>query len=235
METSVFYCVAGRAWEAYESLVAERCAGKRLLEFGCGTGAGPLLWLKRNAIVTCIDIAPACIRETERRVAEAGSSASFRVGNAEETGFPDAEFDLVVGSGILHHLRLDRAYPEIARILADGGAACFFEPLGHNPFINAYRRFTPRLRSADEHPLTMRDLRRARRYFRTVEVRHFTLCTLPAILLRDSRFFPPLLSLLERLDALALRVPFLKRYSWIAVLRLEHPIRNGEEARSASS
>lgn len=234
METAKFYSIAGSAWRAYEDFIADRCAGKRLLELGCGTGAGPLLWLKRGAIVTCIDIAPECVRAAERSMAEEGYHAAFHVMNAEETGFGEGEFDLVVGAGILHHLRLERAYPEIARILTDEGAACFFEPLGHNPFINAYRRRTPLLRTADEHPLTMADLRLARRFFGSVEVHHFGLCALLCVPFRKRKFFPRLLALLEGVDACILRIPFLKKYSWIALLRFARPVRDVSSLRSST-
>ena len=43
--------------------------------------------------------------------------------------------------------------------------AVFYEPLGTNPMIRLYRRLTPRLRSADEHPLVDADVALARRSF----------------------------------------------------------------------
>src|SRR3546814_19128134 len=85
---------------------------------------------------------------------ETGLHATFSVDNAEQTSFPDASFDRIGGSGILHHLDLDRAYAEIARLLKPGGRAVFLEPLGHNPLLTAYRDRTPRMRTEDKnHPL----------------------------------------------------------------------------------
>src|SRR3546814_1101008 len=79
--------------------------------------------------------------------------------NAEAMTFPDDSFDLVFGSGIIHHLDIDRAFGEIARVLRPGGRAVFIEPLGLNPAIELYRRFTPSARTPDEHPLLRRDFR----------------------------------------------------------------------------
>jgi hypothetical protein len=54
-----------------------------------------------------------------------------------------------------------------------GGEAFFLKPLGHNPFINLYRRFTPRFRTLDEHPLVISDFELARRYFGSVDAEFF--------------------------------------------------------------
>src|SRR3546814_4334755 len=47
-----------------------------------------------------------------------------------------------------------------SRVLRPGGRAVFIEPLGLNPAIELYRRFTPSARTPDEHPLLRRDFRR---------------------------------------------------------------------------
>ena len=78
---------------------------------------------------------------------------TFRVMDAEQLEFADDSFNLVCGSGVLHHLDLNRAYAEVARVLEPTGIGVFEEPLGHNPAINAYRRRTPEMRTVDEHPL----------------------------------------------------------------------------------
>ena len=41
-------------------------------------------------------------------------------GNAEETPYPDASFDAVYGSSILHHLDPERALREVSRLLRAG-------------------------------------------------------------------------------------------------------------------
>ena len=40
----------------------------------------------------------------------------------------------------------------------------FIEPLGTNPLINLYRKFTPTSRSDDEHPLTFEDIKYFKSY-----------------------------------------------------------------------
>ena len=63
-------------------------------------------------------------------------------------------FDIVYGTGILHHLEINKCLNEIHRILKPDGNLLFVEPLGTNPLINLYRKFTPNSRSKDEHPFT---------------------------------------------------------------------------------
>ena len=46
----------------------------------------------------------------------------------EQLGFKKEVFDVVTGSGILHHLNIELALPEIHRILKPHGYFIFFEP-----------------------------------------------------------------------------------------------------------
>ncbi len=85
--------------------------------------------------------------------------------DAENLKFNDHTFDLVYGSGILHHLSIEKAIVEIKRVLKKDGRAIFYEPLGHNIFINIFRLLTPSLRSEDEHPLLIKDLELIKRTF----------------------------------------------------------------------
>jgi SAM-dependent methyltransferase len=142
--------------------------------------------------------------------------------DAENLQFPDASFDLVCGSGILHHLKLDQAYAEISRVLTPSGAAIFLEPLGHNPFINLYRRMTPELRSVDEHPLLLSDLELARNYFESIDTRFFHLATLAGVGARSSKHFGSVVGALDELDAtLFAMIPWLRKFAWISVITLQ--------------
>jgi SAM-dependent methyltransferase len=146
--------------------------------------------------------------------------------NAESLDFEADSFDLICGTAILHHLDLNRALAELARTLRPGGMALFMEPLGHNPVINLYRHLTPHMRTIDEHPLLMRDLQLARRYFHGVRPHFFSLQSLMAVPFRRRRFFRRLLTALETADAALFRLlPFARRYAWQVVLILERPIK----------
>jgi SAM-dependent methyltransferase len=146
--------------------------------------------------------------------------------NAEATTFADGRFDAVVGSGILHHLDLDAAAAELARILDPRGTAVFLEPLGHNPLVNLYRRLTPDLRTEDEHPLRVEDLRRLHWDFAEVDVTFHVLTALAAVpVTRFGRLGSLVARGLDRLDRVLFRlVPPLRRFAWIVVIRLRRPV-----------
>ena len=224
--TGVFYRICRDSDAAYHRRIREDTDGKRVLEYGCGRGSQGFALAANGARVTGIDISPAAIeiaREiaTERRL----TGTEFVVMNAEEMTFPDASFDRVIGSGILHHLDLNRAFGEIARVLTPGGRAIFVEPLGHNPLINLYRRATPSARTEDEHPLLMRDFALARNYFGRVDVTYYHLATLAAVPFSKTPLFGPILSAFSALDRALLsdRLP-LQRYAWQTLIEFSAPL-----------
>ncbi len=89
---------------------------------------------------------------------------------ARRRRFTDTHFDLIVESCVLHHLDLERAYRELARILKSTGEIICLEALRHNVFIHLYRKLTPRLRTAWEtDPILGRtEIRMAEKYFNLV-------------------------------------------------------------------
>ncbi|MGP6156913.1 MAG: class I SAM-dependent methyltransferase [Vulcanimicrobiaceae bacterium] len=220
---SDFYSVAGASREAYLRSINEFAKpGLRILEYGCGRGSMAFDLAAAGASVSGIDISPVAIEIAQ---GEAGSRdcppIDFQVMDAEHLAFPDASFDLVCGAGILHHLDLERAYAEVRRVLRPGGIAVFGEPLGHNALINVYRRRTPEQRTADEHPLLMRDFALARRYFGRVDVSYFHLATLAAIPFRNKRGAKTAVTVLDALDRAVFRlIPAARRFAWIVVVVL---------------
>ena len=66
-----------------------------------------------------IDISPVSIENAKKQAENQGVSdkVTFHVMDAEATTFPDDHFDYAVINGILHHLDLEKAYSELARIL----------------------------------------------------------------------------------------------------------------------
>ena len=219
-----FYSITRRVNAHYRDLVARYSRGKRLLEYGCGTGSDSAEWASLGADVTGIDISAAGVERARERAVDGGYEADYHVMDAEQTEFSDDSFDVVVGRGILHHLDIDRSCAEIARIMTRSGHAVFVEPLGHNPLINLYRRRTRSMRTEREHPLRLADLDAAGRHFSRVEIAYFNLLTFPAVPLRNTFLFGPVLSILEAIDRLVLLLlPFLRRYAWMGVIHMSRP------------
>jgi SAM-dependent methyltransferase len=226
-----FYAVARRSQGFYEAQLRRRCAGAAVLEYGCGQGSSAYELAAAGArSVLGIDISPVAIEQARERAELAGCPAStrFEVMDAERLVPRDDTFDLCCGSAILHHLDLDRAFAELARTLRPAGSALFYEPLGHNPAINLYRRATPELRTTDEHPLRTQDLVRAARWFGRVEARYFHMTALAAAAAYGRAPFEPLLRGLEHVDRAVFRLlPAARRWAWVVVLSLSEPVKHG--------
>lgn len=81
-----------------------RCHPRRILDLGCGTGSTTLL-LKRSfpaAEVIGLDLSPYMLVVAAEKAQNARLSVQFQQGNAEQTGFPAASFDLVTASLLFH-------------------------------------------------------------------------------------------------------------------------------------
>jgi SAM-dependent methyltransferase len=221
-----FYAVTGGMLAWYEGALSALAPGARVLEYGCGPGSQAFHLARHGAHVVGIDISPVAIEKAAERgrAEDLEERLEFRVLDAENLDLPDGSFDVVCGSGILHHLELSRAYGEIARVLKPDGTAVFTEPLGHNRAINAYRNRTPGLRTVDEHPLLMADLLLAESFFAEVGTRFFTLAALLAIPLRDMPGFERVVDALDALDRGIFRtVPALRRQAWMVGMTLSRP------------
>lgn len=219
------YSITHQRVKDYEALVYEGVKGRRVLEYGCGTGGHSIQIAQRGGIVTAIDISDVGVAMAADKARELGlTTASYRVMDAENLEFPDGAFDIVIGEGILHHLNLERAYGEISRVLAPNGRAIFMEPLGHNLAMNLFRSRTPHLRTPDERPLRKPDLDLSKRYFGRCSFRYYHLFSFGALPLLKTKLFWPTLGLLERVDRFAFRaVPALGLQSWYSIMILESP------------
>lgn len=222
--TSRFYPEGSPSKVAYRRALDQAGRGARALEYGCGQGSEAFALAARGVEVTGIDISEVAVDLAASVAERDGLDIDFRVMNAEKLEFDEQSFDLVCGSGILHHLDLDLAWGELARMLRPGGRAVFLEPLGHNPVINLYRRLTPSLRTVDEHPLTMADLAAAERRFGTVTISFHQLLWLATVPVQGLRGGQRLSALADRADRwLFDRVPWTRRLAWTSVLVLADP------------
>ena len=93
----------------------------RALDLAAGTGKLTATLVRLAAGVTAVEPDPAMLAELRR---ELGSAPALRTlaGTAEEIPLPDASVDAVLVGQAMHWFDLDRAIPEIARVLTPGGA-----------------------------------------------------------------------------------------------------------------
>ena len=98
----------------------------RVLDVGCGTGSLSVLIKRLYPTVTVIgvDPDPTALARAGRKAKRAGTPIRFDRGFADALGYPDAAFDRVFSSMVLHHLEdsgKERALREIRRVLRPGG------------------------------------------------------------------------------------------------------------------
>jgi SAM-dependent methyltransferase len=221
-----FYC-SGVNEEHFRILLeaAGDLHGKRVLDFGCGRGHTSRLYAELGAAhVEGFDISSENIGVAKKNAVRDGLSdrVRFRRLAAEEIDYPDRSFDIVLGKAILHHTDLEKTSRQLYRILRPGGAAYFLEPLGHNWFLNLFRRMTPWRRTPTERPLRIEDLQYFRRFFPTASYRGFYLLPLLSNALLavtgSRKLFTKTMDALLRWEKPLLEwFPFLQKYCWSAL------------------
>jgi SAM-dependent methyltransferase len=198
--------------------------GKSFLDYACGNGGKAIEAARAGAkLAVGIDISPVSVKNAARNAQGAGvaNRTRFLQRDCEATGFPDNSFDSCLCSGMLHHLDLAIAFPELHRITAAGGRILCHEALGYNPVIQWYRNRTPHLRTAWEkdHILTLRDVTFAKRWFHVENVR-FHLMAAPAAILAPAVVRGAAMRLGRALDTVLTRIPMLQRLSWMFTFEL---------------
>lgn len=211
-----YYWAVARGAEFYAGKVKELAKGADILEYGCGAEPHGVGLLDIAKSVHGIDISEEGIKTATRDYG--APNLELSVMDAMNMDFPDASFDLVFGSGIVHHLDTAASAREISRVLRPGGRAVFWEPLGLNPLINGYRFLTPSARTPDEHPFLPRDIRIFRDNFSSVDVEFFGLTTLGAVPFRNTRAGGAMRKALEQIDGALLSVPGVRYLAWYCAI-----------------
>jgi ubiquinone/menaquinone biosynthesis C-methylase UbiE len=119
----------GRERQFRESLLefAHLEPGESVLDIGCGTGTLAIAAKRRvgkDAVVHGIDASPEMIARARRKATKAGLDIGFDIAFAQSLPFPDAHFDVVLSTVMLHHLPRagrEEAVRDARRVLKDGG------------------------------------------------------------------------------------------------------------------
>lgn len=101
--------------------------GESVLDVGCGTGTLAILAKRQVGAageVCGIDASPQMIARAQKKARKTGAAVSFKNAFAQSLPYPDARFDLVTTTVMLHHLpkkaRAELA-AEVRRVLKPGG------------------------------------------------------------------------------------------------------------------
>jgi ubiquinone/menaquinone biosynthesis C-methylase UbiE len=105
---------------------AEIQPGQHVLDLGCGTGTLAIMTKQAqpDAEVTGLDADPAMLKVARLKAARQASEVKFDQGMTYTLPYPDATFDRVLTSIMIHHLKTpdkERTAGEVYRILKPGG------------------------------------------------------------------------------------------------------------------
>jgi len=126
---------SARLVDAFVRLSGLRPAA-RVADLGCGSGAFTALLARAGYDCVGVDISPKLIALGRRKFPD----IEFAEGDIEHLPFPDASFDGVLLSGVVHHFPdPSRCAAEVARILRPRGRFMAFDPNRMNPFVWLYR------------------------------------------------------------------------------------------------
>jgi ubiquinone/menaquinone biosynthesis C-methylase UbiE len=200
--------------------ISRHAKGRVFLDYACGNGDGAIKAAKAGAALAIgIDISSVSVENARADAAAAGVAGNsvFVQADAEQTRLPDSSVDAILCRGMLHHLDLSFAFPELRRILAPGGTILAVESLDYNPLIKLYRQLTPDMRTEWEkaHILSHKDLRFASRFFDIGEVRYWHIVGILGPHMKG------LMPVLNAIDAVLTNIPLMRLMAWIFTFELK--------------
>jgi ubiquinone/menaquinone biosynthesis C-methylase UbiE len=215
-----FYKTVIKSQEYTQAWIRERSKDRIFLDYACGNGFNAIYAADCNAKLSMgLDISNVSIINARKQAETLGlENVVFFQADAENTHLPDHSVDTIICSGMLHHLDLNYALPELARILAPGGRILAIEALNYNPFIKLYRSRTASMRTDWEkaHILSLSDVRKAKKYFDIGEIKYWHITSYLAA------YLPSWLSLFNKIDSLLTKIPLIQRMAWIFTFELKY-------------
>lgn len=216
-----YYSATKRSNQYVKDWIATESKDNVFLDYACGNGGNAIFAAQRGAELSLgFDISSISVKNARDAAVAAGlneKNIRFFQADAENTKLPDNSIDAVVCSGMLHHLDLSYAFPELRRILKPGGKVLAVEALDYNPVIKLYRFLTPDMRTEWEkaHILDLSDIKFASRFFDVKEIRYWH------VVGYISGKLPWLFPLLDRVDTILEKIPYVQRMAWMFTFVLE--------------
>lgn len=222
-----YYSTTALSTTYVNNWLADNVKDKVFLDYACGNGFRAIQAAQLGATLAIgMDISDVSVGNARRGAEEAkvADRCQFLQADCENTGLPENSVDVILCSGMLHHLDLSYAFPELRRILKPGGKILCVEALNYNPVITLYRWATPSMRTDWEknHILSLKDLRFAKRFFNVREVRYWHIFSIMgAFLPADSGIRKLFGALADGLDRIVTRLPLAQLMAWQFTFVLE--------------
>ena len=216
---NIFYKALYNMFVDFNAYISKMAQNKTVLDYGCGVGSITEKIAKLSpSKLFGIDISEVSIDKAIENARTLNLQIDYTVDNCENTKFKAKTFDLVFGSGILHHLNLEKSIIEINRVLKENGEMVFLEPLGTNPLINIYRKLTPDSRSVDEHPLLKKDFDFIDSLFSRVTVKYYGFFTLIFFLFYKNPSNSLTFKIISKLDNYFFKIKYFKNLAWSVMI-----------------
>lgn len=217
-----YYQATGLSSAYVNNWIRQNARNRVFLDYACGNGGNAIKAAKYGATLSIgLDISRVSVENAKREAEKAGvdKNTCFIQADAENTMLPDDSIDTIICSGMLHHLDLSYAFPELRRILRPRGRLLAVEALNYNPAIKLYRYFTPQMRTDWEkaHILSLKDIRFAKRFFKVGEIRYWHVVSILAPYIMFA------LPVLNWIDKFLTRIPLVKLMAWIFTFELIKP------------
>lgn len=217
---------------SYE-LLGDCCKDRVVLDWGCGNGVHTIPIAKMGAKkVIGIDLSEKLLELARAKAIAAGveHKVGFLKMDCEKMDFLKNEFDVIFDGGTFSSIDINKAYPELARILKPDGVLIGVETFGHNPIANLNRarnvRLGKRTAWAAAHIFNNKGIELAKKYFATVEIEYFHLFSWLLIPLINRPWGKKLFDFVEIFDRQFLKIPFLKKYAFKVVFEFSQPKNN---------
>ena len=218
---NIFYKAIYNSNEDFFNFLKLNSINSEILDYGCGIGNSIKKVIDYNPKkITGIDISEVSI-EKAKKISNSNTLIDLFVDNCEKTKFKNSSFDIVYGTGILHHLNVKSCLNEIDRILKPKGKLLFIEPLGTNPLINLYRKLTPKSRSVDEHPLKDEDFNLIQEKFDNMKIKFYGFLTLVFFPFYKSPANSSFFEILKKIDQFLFKFRFFKKLAWSVLIIAE--------------
>ncbi len=213
-----YYSTTIRSKDFVNKWIKKESKNKVFLDYACGNGFNAIMAAECGASLSLgFDISGVSVQNARKSADEKYlKNIRFFQADAENTMLPDNCIDTVICSGMLHHLDLNFAFPELKRILKPGGKILAVEALDYNPLIKIYRLLTPDMRTEWEkgHILSLKDVKFAKKFFEIGNINYWHITSYAGAK------FPFLLNTLDKLDRVLEKIPLVRLMSWIFTFEL---------------
>ena len=111
---NIFYKSIYNITEDFFIFLKHKAKDALVLDYGCGAGSFVERVIKFNPKkITGVDISEVSIDKAKKKANELNINVNYIIDNCEKTKFDDETFDIVYGTGILHHLEINKCLDDI--------------------------------------------------------------------------------------------------------------------------